>query len=53
VTAQVIARSFVLDGGASFNGRVSPQQLDAALGVARYNRRQREREGDAVDLPPS
>jgi cytoskeletal protein CcmA (bactofilin family) len=39
VSGQVIARRFVLDAAASFNGRVAPQQLDAALGVARYNRR--------------
>jgi cytoskeletal protein CcmA (bactofilin family) len=44
VTGQVIAPKFVLDGAASFNGRVSPQQLEAALGVARYNRRQRDTE---------
>ena len=46
VSGQVIASRFVLDESASFNGRVSPQQLDAALTVARYNRRQRD-----ADIP--
>lgn len=42
VTGLVIARRFVLRDGASFNGRVSPQRLEAALGIARANQRQRD-----------
>ena len=49
VSGQVIAGRFVLDESASFNGRVSPQQLDAAITVARYNRRQRDVEAPAVE----
>ena len=44
VTGQVIARRFVLDGNAYFKGRVSPERVDAAVGVARYNQRQRDQE---------
>ncbi len=40
VSGQVIARRFVLRDGALFNGRVSPQQLEAALRIARANQRQ-------------
>ncbi len=40
VTGQVIAKSFILDAGAFFTGRVAPQQLEAAIGVARYQQRQ-------------
>ena len=42
VSGQIVARRFILDGQASFNGRVAPQQLEAALRVARYQRRQRD-----------
>jgi cytoskeletal protein CcmA (bactofilin family) len=42
VSGQVIASQFVLDESASFNGRVSPQHLEAAIKVASYNRRQRD-----------
>ena len=44
VTGQVIARRFVLDGNAYFKGRVSPERVEAALGVARFNQRQRDQE---------
>jgi cytoskeletal protein CcmA (bactofilin family) len=52
VTGQVIARRFVLRDGASFNGRVSPQQLEAALGIARFNRRQRDVDFKTPDVVP-
>lgn len=42
VTGTVIARRFVLDADASFNGRVEPQHLEAALSVAKFRERQRE-----------
>jgi cytoskeletal protein CcmA (bactofilin family) len=52
VTGQVIARSFVLDGNAYFKGRVSPERVDAAIGVARYNQRQRDQdEADSAPAP--
>jgi cytoskeletal protein CcmA (bactofilin family) len=42
VSGQVISKRFILDAKAQFNGRVAPQQLEAALGVARYVERGRE-----------
>jgi len=42
VTGQVLSRRFVLDDGAQFNGRVQPQQLEAALRVARFQQRKRD-----------
>ena len=42
VTGQVIAKRFILDGNALFNGRAAPQQLEAALRVAKYQQRQRD-----------
>ena len=42
VTGAVIAPSFILHEGASFNGRVEPQRLDAALTVARFQQKQRD-----------
>ena len=45
VTGQVISKRFILDPAALFNGRVSPQQLDAALEVARYQQRKRDSGG--------
>ena len=41
VTGQVISPRFILEEQASFNGRVTPQQLEAALRVNRYNLRKR------------
>src|ERR1044071_264634 len=41
VTAQVIARRFILDPDARFKGRIEPQHLDAALSVSRFQRRKR------------
>ena len=42
VTGVVIAPSFILHDGASFNGRVEPNRLDAALSVARFQQKQRD-----------
>jgi cytoskeletal protein CcmA (bactofilin family) len=42
VTGQVIAKRFILDPEALFNGRAAPQQLEAALRVAKYQQRQRD-----------
>jgi cytoskeletal protein CcmA (bactofilin family) len=42
VTGAAIAPAFILHEGASFNGRVEPQRLDAALGVARFQQKQRD-----------
>lgn len=42
VSGQVIAARFALDEAAEFNGRASPQQLEAALRVARYHQKQRD-----------
>ena len=41
VTGQVIAPRFILEEAAWFNGRVTPQHLEAALRVNRYNLRKR------------
>lgn len=40
VTGRVLAPRFILNEGASFNGQVQPQHLDAALRVARHRREQ-------------
>lgn len=42
VTGSVITRRIVLEDGATFNGRVEPQHLEAALRVARFNRQKRD-----------
>ena len=44
VTGQIIAKRFILDVDALFNGRAAPQQLEAALHVAKYQQRQRDSE---------
>ena len=44
VTGQIIAKRFILDADALFNGRAAPQQLEAALRVAKYQQRQRDTE---------
>lgn len=46
VTGQIIAKRFILDEDALFNGRAAPQQLEAALRVAKYQQRQRDSEAD-------
>jgi cytoskeletal protein CcmA (bactofilin family) len=42
VASDAIAPRFILHDGASFNGRVDPARLDAALGVARFKQKQRD-----------
>ena len=41
-TGAVIAPSLILHDGAQFTGRVEPNRLDAALSVARFQRKQRD-----------
>lgn len=41
VTAQVVAKRFILDESADFRGRVEPQHLEAALRVSRFQQRKR------------
>ena len=45
VTGRVVSRRFILEPGATFNGRVEPQHLEAALSVAKFRERQRQAEG--------
>jgi|KBSMisStandDraft_5_1062788.scaffolds.fasta_scaffold1870910_1 cytoskeletal protein CcmA (bactofilin family) len=44
VTGRVISKRFILDAEATFNGRVEPQRLEAALSVAKYQQTKRESE---------
>jgi cytoskeletal protein CcmA (bactofilin family) len=41
VAGAVIAPRLILHDGARFSGRVDPKRLDAALGVARFQQKQR------------
>jgi cytoskeletal protein CcmA (bactofilin family) len=41
VAGAVIAPRLILSGDAKFNGRVDPKRLDAALGVAKFQQKQR------------
>ena len=41
VAGAIIAPKLILHEGATFNGRVDPKRLDAALGVARFQQKQR------------
>ncbi|HXT68923.1 MAG TPA: polymer-forming cytoskeletal protein [Vicinamibacterales bacterium] len=41
VAGAVIAPRLILNEGAVLNGRVDPKRLDAALGVARFQQKQR------------
>jgi cytoskeletal protein CcmA (bactofilin family) len=47
VSGRVIAKTFALAEGASFNGAVQPQQLFAALQVARHRHAQTEGSSEA------
>jgi cytoskeletal protein CcmA (bactofilin family) len=40
VAGRVMARRLILDEAASFNGRVEPQHLDAAMTVLKYKQKQ-------------
>jgi cytoskeletal protein CcmA (bactofilin family) len=42
VRGQVVAKRFMLDPDAEFNGRVEPQHLAAALSVAKYQQKKRD-----------
>lgn len=42
VQAQVISKRFMLDGDATFSGRVEPQHLEAALRVSKFQQRKRD-----------
>ena len=42
VAGAVIAPRLILHDGAKFNGRVDPKRLEAALGVARFQQKQRQ-----------
>ena len=45
VAGAVIAPRLILNQDATFNGRVDPKRLDAALGVARFQQKQRSTAG--------
>jgi cytoskeletal protein CcmA (bactofilin family) len=38
VTGRIVSATIILEDGASFNGRVEPRHVEAALSVARYRR---------------
>ena len=42
VTGCIIAKRFVLDPEAEFNGRIEPQHLTAAVSVARFQQKRRD-----------
>ena len=42
VSGKVLSRRFILHDGASFKGRVEPQHLAAAIGVARFHQQKRD-----------
>jgi cytoskeletal protein CcmA (bactofilin family) len=42
VTGRIVSKRVILDAGATFNGRIEPQHLEAALRVADFQRRKRE-----------
>src|SRR6185503_18917426 len=42
VTGRIVSKSFILDADATFNGRVEPQHLEAALRVAEFQRKKKE-----------
>ena len=42
VRGDVISKRFILEVEASFQGRVEPQHLEAALSVARFNQKRRD-----------
>ncbi len=41
VTGPVVAKSFILNDGGDFVGRVEPQHLEAALSVAKFQQKKR------------
>jgi cytoskeletal protein CcmA (bactofilin family) len=42
VSGKVLSRRFILHEGADFKGRVEPQHLEAAIGVARFHQQKRD-----------
>ncbi len=42
VSGRVVAQQFILEDGATFNGRVEPQHLQTALTVAKHRRAERD-----------
>jgi cytoskeletal protein CcmA (bactofilin family) len=44
VSGRVVAKRFILDADARFNGRVEPQHLEAALRVARYQEKTQQKQ---------
>ena len=42
VSGKVLSRRFILHDGANFKGRVEPQHLEAAIGVARFHQQKRD-----------
>jgi cytoskeletal protein CcmA (bactofilin family) len=53
VTGRVLASRFVLTEGGFFNGRVEPQNLEAALRVARHRHQTRDEATPALPRVPS
>jgi cytoskeletal protein CcmA (bactofilin family) len=47
VSGRIIAKAFALEEGASFNGAVQPQQLFAAMQVARHRHAQADSHAEA------
>jgi cytoskeletal protein CcmA (bactofilin family) len=52
VTGEAVSPRFILNADASFNGRVAPQMLEAALRVARFQQRKREEADDVAPRQP-
>lgn len=53
VTGKVVAERFILNEGATFNGRVEPQHLEAALRVARFQREKKSANGPTAAAAPA
>jgi len=45
VSGRIITGRLIINEGATFNGQVEPQHLEAALRVASFNRRKERKEG--------
>jgi cytoskeletal protein CcmA (bactofilin family) len=45
ITGRIVSKQLIMHDGAEFNGRVEPQHLQAALGVARYQQQKRDGTG--------
>jgi cytoskeletal protein CcmA (bactofilin family) len=51
VNGRLITGRLILNDGATFNGHVEPQHLEAALRVARFNRQKDQKEQAAARRP--